>query len=241
VSPLADGDGLLLLHGAGARHMVWQPQLLAFPRAQAPDLPGREGGPPAGVDGYLDALRAGLAVAPRVVGGHSLGGAVALRWALRFPDDVRGLIVVGASGRMRVAPAWLDGIARGDDQAVEAFGACWFGPEADVRLREKSLALLRDTPRAVLLADLRAADGFDVRGDLRRIHVPALIIAGADDRLVPVHRARALHDALAASEFVRIEGAGHMVMLERPRETTAAMRAWLERLDRRRIDPEVQG
>ncbi|MDR7455761.1 MAG: alpha/beta hydrolase [Armatimonadota bacterium] len=227
---LADGEGLVFLHGAGGTPLVWQPQLLAFPRARAPELPGRAGGAPEGVDGYLDALRAALPPAARVVAGHSLGGAIALRWALRFPEEVRGLIVLGASGKMRVTPAWLDGIARGDPEAVEAFGACWFGPSADVRLREKSLALLRATPREVLLADLRAADAFDVREELGRVCAPALVIVGAADRLVPVERARALSDALPAAELVVIEGAGHMVMLERPRETTAAIRVWLARL-----------
>lgn len=231
MSRLVDGEGLLFLHGAGGTHLVWQPQLLAFPRARAPALPGRAGPPPEGVDGYLDALRAALPPAARVVAGHSLGGAIALRWALRFPLEVRGLIVVGASGRMRVAPAWLDGIARGDSEAVEAFGASWFGPAADPRVREKSLVLLRATPREVLLADLRAADAFDVRGELDRVRAPALVIVGAEDRLVPVERARSLADAVPGAELVVIEGAGHMVMLERPRETTAAIRAWLARFE----------
>jgi len=231
VSRLADGEGLLFLHGAGGTPLVWQPQLLAFPRARAPELPGRAGRAPEGVDGYLEALRAALPPAARVVAGHSLGGAIALRWALRFPREVRGLIVVGASGRMRVTPAWLDGIARGDPGAVEAFGACWFGPAADPRLREKSLALLRATPRDVLLADLRAADTFDVRGELDRVRAPALVVAGAEDRLVPVDRARALADALPGAELVVVERAGHMVMLERPCETTAAIRAWLARFE----------
>jgi pimeloyl-ACP methyl ester carboxylesterase len=231
-SRLADGEGLLLLHGAGARGLVWQQQVLAFPRAQAPDLPGRAGRAPAGVDGYLEALRAGLTPGPaRVVGGHSLGGAIAMAWAIRYPEEVRALILVGTGARLRVTPAWLEGIRSGNADIVGQFGAAWFGPQADQRLREKSLRLLRATPPDVLLADLAAADGFDVMGELARIAAPALVVCGADDRLTPPKYSRYLHEQIRGSHLVVVEGAGHMVMLEQPQATNQALRDFLVRLD----------
>lgn len=229
---LADGEGLLLLHGAGARSLVWQQQVLAFPRAQAPDLPGRAGRAPAGVDGYLEALRANLAPGlARVVCGHSLGGAIALAWALRYPEEVRALILMATGARLRVTPAWLEGIRRGAIDAVEQFGAAWFGPQADPRLREKSLRLLGATPPDVLLADLAAADGFDVMGELARIAAPTLIVCGADDRLTPPKYSQYLHERIRGSALVIVEGAGHMVMLEQPEATNQALRDFLLRLE----------
>lgn len=237
MSTLTNGDGLLFLHGAGGRGLVWQHQALAFPRARTPDLPGRAGRAPVGVDGYLEAIRAALAAdargtaSPRVVAGHSLGAAVALRWALRGLDDVRGLILIGAGAKMRVNPAWLAGIEKRDTSAIEEFGSWWFGPNADARLREKSLALLRATPPDVLLADLRAADGFDVMGDLGRLTLPVLILCGAEDRLTPVKFSRFLHEQIRDSELVVVEDAGHMVMLEQPSAINAAIARFLARLD----------
>jgi len=237
VSALTIGDGLLFLHGAGGRGLVWQHQALAFPRARTPDLPGRAGGTPSGVDGYLEAIRAALAAdvrgttRPRVIAGHSLGSAIALRWALRYPDDVRGVVLTGAGAKMRVNPAWLAGIEKRDTSAIEEFGSWWFDPNADARLREKSLALLRATPPDVLLADLRAADGFDVMDDLGRLTVPVVIICGADDRLTPVKYSRFLHEQIRDSELVIVEDAGHMVMLEQPKATNAAIARFLARLD----------
>lgn len=231
-SRLADGEGLLLLHGAGARSLVWQHQMLAFPRAEAPDLPGRAGRAPAGVGGYLEALRARLVPGPaRVVGGHSLGGAIALAWALRYPEEVSALILVGTGARLRVTPAWLQGIGGGEVDTIEQFGAAWFGPQADQRLREKSLRLLRATPPDVLLADLAAADGFDVMGELASIAAPALVVCGADDRLTPPKYSRYLHEQIRGSALVIAEGAGHMVMLEQPEATNQAFRDFLRRLD----------
>jgi pimeloyl-ACP methyl ester carboxylesterase len=231
VSALVLGDGLLFLHGAGGRGLVWQHQMLAFPRSRAPDLPGRAGAPPEGVDGYLEAIRGALPPARRVVAGHSLGAAIALRWALVYPGEVSGLILIGAGARMRVNPAWLDGVARGEASAVEEFGSCWFGPDADARLREKSLALLRATPPAVLLADLRAADGFDAMAAVDRLELPTLILCGAADRLTPVKFSRYLHDHIRGSALEIVDGAGHMVMLEQPQATNTAIRAFLQRLN----------
>lgn len=237
MSALTNGDGLLFLHGAGGRGLVWQHQALAFPRARTPDLPGRAGGAPPGVDGYLDAIREALAVEargsarPSVVAGHSLGSAIALLWALRYPDDVRGLLLLGAGAKTRVNPAWLAGIEKHDMSAIEEFGSSWFGPTADARLREKSLALLRATPPDVLLADLRAADGFDVMGDLGRLTVPAMIICGSADRLTPVKFSRFLHEQIRGSELVIVEDAGHMVMLEQPTAINTAIARFLTRLE----------
>lgn len=229
------GDGLLLLHGAGGRALAWQNQLLAFPRARAEDLPGRAGDTPRSVDGFLRALREApgqdAAHGPLILAGHSLGGAIALRWALVYPEEVRALVLMCTGARLRVAPRILEGIRAADPAAIEQFGAMWLGTNPPERLREKSLALLHAAPPAVLAADLEAADGFDVMSELDHLVLPVLVICGAEDRLTPVKYGRYLHERIAGSEMVVIERAGHMVMLEQPRAVNRAMRSFLERLD----------
>jgi pimeloyl-ACP methyl ester carboxylesterase len=180
------------------------------------------------LDGYLEPLRSTLRSEPRALAGHSFGAAIALRWALRYPDEVLSLVLIGAGARTRVNPAWLEGLAKGDPATVEEFGSWWFAPGAGARLREKSLVLLRTVPPEVLLADLRAADSFDVMSELSRLRLPVLIICGAEDRLTPVKYSRYLHDHIAGSKLEIIEHAGHMVMLEQPRATNAAIRVFLE-------------
>jgi pimeloyl-ACP methyl ester carboxylesterase len=230
VSALVDGQGLVFIHGAGSRGLVWQHQALAFPRARTPDLPGRAGGGPRSVEEFVETLRPALPDRPLVIAGHSLGGAIALWWALRHPEEVRGLILVGAGARTRVNPVWLDGIARKETSAIEEFGSWWFGPGAGARLRDRSLTLLRATPPDVLLADLSSADAFDVMADLDQLAAPALVLCGADDRLTPVKFSRYLHEHIRGSALEIIDGAGHMVMLEQPQAVNAAIRTFLKRL-----------
>ena len=116
---LAGGDGepLLLVHGLGGAAANWlalAPLLLPGRRLLVPDLPGHGGSAPLpaapSLNAYADRLGRLLdldGAAPAAVVGHSLGGAVALRLAIRRPEPVRGLVLAGrrASRRGRAARA----------------------------------------------------------------------------------------------------------------------------------------
>lgn len=234
---LERGEGLTFLHGAAGRGEVWQLQALAFPRAQTPDLAGREGGdPPASVAGHVAALRA-LLDASAVLAGHSLGGAVALQYALEGSPGLRGLILMGTGAGFPDAREWAGRLQESDrgrlqegDAALRALADRFFGPTAPPRLKEKSLALLRAMNGRVIVADVAAAAGFDVRDRLGGVLLPVLIIAGTEDRAVAPRQAEFLHAHLPRAELVWIEGAGHMMMLEQPQATNQAIRAFLQRL-----------
>lgn len=227
---LASGEGLVFMHGAGTRGEVWQLQALAFPLARTPDLAGRDGeGTPTSVAAHLASLRPSLAHAAVLVG-HSLGGAVALQYALESPSGLRGLILMGTGARFPEAQGWSAKLA-GGEAALAELADGFYGSAAPPRIREKSLALLRALDRRVLSADVRAAEAFDVRDRLGGLLTPALIVAGTEDRMVPPQQAEFLHAHLPRAELVWIEGAGHLVMLERPEETNQAIRAFLRQLD----------
>ncbi len=247
MTDLLQGENLLFLHGAGGRGLIWQQQLLAFPKSLAPDLPwhpgpsrpsgqstaGTLGATRWGVNRYLAAVRAyiGPAPAPRIIAGHSLGGAIALLWALTVPREVRGLILMATGARLRVSPVVLATLRADYNRGLEQLVALWFAPQANRRLKEKSQILLRAMAPEVLLAELRAADAFDVSAELGRINAPTLVICGSDDQVTPPEASRQLHKNIPGSRLVIIEGAGHMVMLEQPRATNDAIRTFLQGRD----------
>jgi pimeloyl-ACP methyl ester carboxylesterase len=231
----ASGQGLTLLHGAGARGDLWQLQALAFPRALTPELAGRDGvGTPTSIAGHLLSLGPVLDAAA-VLAGHSLGGAVALQYALGLPAGLRGVILIETGARFPEAKEWVRQPL--EEASLVALTDRSFGPAATPRLREKSLAILRALDPRVIRADFEAAASFDVRDRLGGMLLPALVIAGSADRMVAPRHAEFLSAHLPRAELVWIEGAGHMVMLEQPHAVNQAIRRFLERLKREESVP----
>jgi len=222
---------LILIHGAGGSHLYWPPRLRCLEGADvyALDLPGH--GVSAGrgrnsIAAYRDFLAAfmdTLSLEKAVLAGHSMGGAIALSFALTFPDRLEGMVLVSSGARLRVLPAILDGILGDFESTVELICKLAYGPEAPEELKEQGLKWLRQVPPRVLHGDFLSCDGFDVMDRLSEIQSPALVICGSEDKLTPPRYSIYLRDRIPRAQLVLVEGAGHMVMLERPEEVGRAM------------------
>jgi len=225
---------LVLIHGAGAVGQIWQNQLLAFPRAVAPDLPGHPAGMslstvPDMAAWVLDFLtQQGLERC--VLGGYSVGGAVVLETALSAPDRFRGLVLIATGARLRVRQEFFDLLAGDNDAAVEEVLRWWFAPAASPRVVERARMALRMVSPAVVHDDFWAANQFDAMDRVGEIRLPTLILCGEEDRLTPVKYSEYLHGRIAGSRLVVIPNAGHMVVLEQPRATNEAIAAFLRAL-----------
>lgn len=68
---------------------------------------------------------------------------------------------------------------------------------------------------------------FDARPWLPTLRLPALVVCGSADPIVPLAHARALHDGLAGSTFVVVDGAGHVPTTVEPPAVMAAVRRFL--------------
>jgi pimeloyl-ACP methyl ester carboxylesterase len=222
---------VVFIHGAGGTHQHWLYQVrdLAESSSYAMDLPGhgRSEGP--GRDtiaaygdwivAFLDALGLDLAV----LVGHSMGGGIALDVALRYPARVAGLGLVATGARLRVSPAILDGIRQDPEATVRLICDWAYGPEAPpemVRLGRRQIAA---TAVDVLYGDYAACDAFDVRDRLDLISVPTLVLCGTHDRMTPSKYAVYLRDNIAGASLRLVEGAGHMVMVEKPQAVARAL------------------
>ena len=233
--PVLPPQRLIFVHGAGGTSRGWDLQRLAFPEALAVDLPGRGGAGPAyrrieDSAAWLRAAGRAQGWFPAVLAGHSMGGAIALWSALSYPDDLVGLVLIATGARLRVAQAIREMLASDYPAAVDAIIARSLAPGADLRLARRFGEAMMAVPAEVTAADFQACDTFDVMGRLEEIRIPALVIAGREDQMTPPRYAEFLHAHLTRSRLAWVEGAGHMVHVERPREVNDAIRHFLDDL-----------
>ena len=253
------GPPVVLVHGLGGLASNWRlvaPLLAASRRVLVPELPGHGGSVPlprgATLDAFADAVLAvceleGAAPAPWV--GHSLGGAVALRAAVRRPDAVSGIVLAAGAGissstRRAEATLTLLGIVRpgrllGRHRArvsrsrlgrTVAFG--WWGVSDPAGL-EPDMAeafLAGPSQHADTATAARALVADDPRADLDRVRCPCLCLWGADDNWVPlgdgIEYARRLRAPLRV-----VAGCGHLLLWERPEVVARAVLGFLDSCD----------
>ncbi|MBI2215983.1 MAG: alpha/beta hydrolase [Candidatus Rokubacteria bacterium] len=235
----ATGQGpttLVLVHGSGGSSAVWAHQLSGLAdvaRVVAPDLPGHGrsgGGAPAAIDESVEIVRRlldALGLARAVVGGHSMGGAVAQAFALAHPDRVTGLVLVGTGARLKVLPSIFEALEKDYAAGVRLVTDLAVGPSASAELKDSIYRLTLATPYRVTAADFGACHVFDVIERLATITAPTLVVVGRDDQLTPPKYAEFLRTRIAGARLAVIPGAGHYVQLERPAETTAVLREFL--------------
>ena len=174
------------------------------------------------------------------IGGLSLGAIVAMALALRAPERVAGLFVASANAKAPTEvqrASWRRWLARLDagasprDLQADILGVLLSPQAAADRpdLVARTLRMGAETPPDALAAQLRLqATRVDLRGGLRRLAVPVLVVTATDDALCPP----AFHDEILAAvghgDRVSVD-AGHLSSLERPGDVGAAVRAWRER------------
>lgn len=229
---------VVFIHGAGGTHQHWLYQVRDLPRSvtYAIDLPGH--GQSAGpgctdISAYGDWLVAFLDAAglDRVVlVGHSMGGGIALDTALRSPSRVAGLGLIATGARLRVTPALFDALNYDPQAAVKLLCDWVFGTEASPELVRQAVRQMAATPVEVFYGDFVACNAFNVMDRLGQIAVPTLVLCGTQDNLTPLKYSVYLRDHIAGATLHLLEGAGHMVMLERPEAVAQALQAFLNTL-----------
>lgn len=160
-----------------------------------------------------------------VLAGHSFGGAIALMYALKYPQDLKGIIVIGSGARLRVHPEFLasceeaiKGDARKWHEVIEAM--CHSTPE---NYKRKVVGKQKAIGPAVMLNDFLCCDKFDIMDRVHEIRLPALIICGELDVMTPVKYANYLGARIANSRVVIVPQAGHFVLAEKPEVVNKAI------------------
>ena len=231
------------LHGAGMDHTAWALHDRWFAHhghnVLAPDLPGhgRSGGKPLPTiadmaDWTAALLDAAGASSARLIG-HSMGSLIALEMAARYPAKVSSLALIGTAAAMTVGPDLLKAAEANDRAAIDMVSIWGLGHQAELGgslapglwMHGGAQRVLEQCRDGVLFSDLAACNAYqNAVAAAATVKVPVTLVLGERDMMTPAKAGKALAAALPSSRTVVLEGAGHMMMAERPDELLAALR-----------------
>lgn len=263
-----DAPAIVLLHGSNADLHTWQPwvdrlkaryRVIRFDQrghgltGAAPDGDYARAAFSADVGRVADTL----GLERFVLGGNSMGGGIALDYALAHPERLAGVVLVDAAGAPQLEKA------RGNigfTIARTPFLGSLMGQITPRSLIEKSLRqsvsnqaivtpaavdryweLLRyPGNRAATMARFSAKPQPFAPADLARLRVPTLIIWGAQDSLIPLSSGKWLASHIPGARIEVLPAIGHIPMEEAPDASAGILREWLDGIATNRAEPPAR-
>ena len=244
-----DLPALVFLHGIGGAARGWRNQLQFFSdryRAVAWDMPGYGGSVPlqavsiASLAAALkDFLKAAGANKPVIVG-HSIGGMIVQQLLANEPQIASAVVLAQTSPAFgKAGGEWqktfietrLGPLDRGESVAsmaprlVQELVGENPDPAGVALACDCMAAVSSDTYRAMMMSMI----GFDMRGALKEISVPTLLLSGTKDNNSPAPMVKKTATFVPGSTYVELEGVGHLANLERPAEFNEAIANFLFR------------
>ena len=255
---------IILLHGSNASLHTFEPWVTRLEdkfRVVTIDLPGHglTGAIPS--DNYsrdtmvqvVNELANKLGLEHFVIGGNSMGGSIALRYALDHPKKITGLVLIDSSGFMRRRSQ------NDDSQGVLAFRLLknpWFRAIGEVMdpyyfvsqgleaafhqqavvteamvMRYYDLALREGTRKATMKRFSATEDKKYQAQDLARINVPTLLMWGKEDTIIPFAFASGYETLIPGISTAYYDGVGHIPMEEVPEISAADLIAFMEKIN----------
>lgn len=249
----ADRLTALMVHGFPFNSAIWQLQkedLINFARMIAPDLRGHGQsdnitGPYTMkllADDCMDLMGHLGVAAPFVVGGLSMGGYITFEAYRRYKELIGGLVLTSTragadseAGKANRNKAIESIQANGVEPFVDEMLPKLFAPQ-NYEEQEDIVDFVREVMLETSVEGMVGAlaamrDRPDSTATLSQIDVPTLIIHGADDQIVPVFEAEAMHKAIPHSRLVILQDAGHLPNLEQPDAFNDALIDFLEEVE----------
>ena len=238
---------LIFLHGIGGAARAWRGQIEAFSdryRAMAWDMPGYGGSAPlpavsmATLAEALQHFLREVGAAKPILVGHSIGGMIVQQWLTRYPEIAAAIVLAQTSPafgktdgdwQKEFIGARLGPLDRGETMASLAPTLVkeLVGDNPDVRGMELARDCMAAVPEASYRASMLALLGFDQRSALKNIAVPTLVLSGSRDKNAPAPMMAKMATYIPSATYVELEGAGHLVNLERPAAFNAALDSFL--------------
>ncbi len=243
------GTSVILIHGIGAsaeiwmhniealaeQHRVYVPDVVGFGHSDKPAVPYS----PSCMANFINDFMAALNIESASLVGLSLGGGIALQYALQFPDKVEKLVLVDSAGlgkeatitlRLATLPLIGELLTRPNRKGLARyFKQLVYDPALitdDLIELYYNFSSLPGAQKA-FLAVLRAictirggrADVLDpVMKNLGTITAPTLIVWGKQDRILPVKHGYFARENLPDARLHIFDPCGHMPNFERPED-----------------------
>ena len=189
-----------------------------------------------------------MGIQKSVIGGQSLGGTVALEFALDFPERTAGLVLIDSGGYSRrvklgafnplrypLTNAILMSFSSYPAIVKSFFAYIYHDPAPfarDTALVKQACDINRTPNARDAFYWMQHGLDFDFAipdvSRIKSVAVPTLIVWGREDRIVDVRTAARFHQDIAGSQLVVIDDAGHMVHEEKPDAVDHAITSFLD-------------
>ena len=247
------GEPVVLLHGIFAEKDHWVDfarPLTGRYRVIAPDLPGfgESGRLPDQAYDYatqtarLKTLLDGLGLGRVHLAGNSMGGTLAALFALRYPERVASVALVGAPHGIKTPrPSVMDGWIDAGKTPLVVHDAAQFAQMMDLLFTQRPFLpypilqaaqaeAVRDAPSNTRLWKEQLKDRYLLDAQIGALQQPTLVLWGADDRLFDASGADVLRSHLKNPHIQVLPGVGHLPMMEAPQATAQAYLRFLDEL-----------
>ena len=220
-----DKNALVFLHGWGSQAMHFKKTLEKCGGALAIDLPGfgksetpNSAWSLSDYANFFKEFLKKLDIKNPVVAGHSFGGSIGIKYCSEH-HDVKKLILIGSAGiRGKNAKKYIYLVM------AKIFGALLSLPV--IRIFKKSIRRLfykaidsEDYVSAGQLSDTyKKIINEDIRGDMKKISVPVVLIWGENDKETPLEDGKLMRDIIADAKLHVISNAGHYAFLDNEKE-----------------------
>lgn len=245
------GDPLLLVPGFASGAWSWEQQAEELSRdftvitfdPRGVSRSAVDDGAAVSIDTIADdiaELLQKLNIAKANVLGISFGGFVAQEFALKYPERLGKLVLATTSfgGVNHVAPsievlsAFAPTVGLNNRDRIRPYITMAFTPEFAAKMPDAvdRFCKLREgnpVPEAAYMQQLSSAMSFDAESQLGNVSAETLVLTGDRDMVVPMQNSINLANAIPNARLVIIEGAGHMVFVERAAAFNSVVREFL--------------
>lgn len=218
------GVPVLLIHGLGADHQMWQAQIARYPAEGffviVPDMRGHGESSKSGTFSLQDCARdlsellAKLELPQASVVGVSMGGLIAQQFACDYPEKVERLVIVDSfSGVTSLAErfnAWLASflLAILPQSLQTKLLVTTYGKMGKPEVASYFEAQAARMDPAMLRQARKAVNGFDIFDRLHEVRGPALVLVGDGFGQTAINMAQKTADAIPGSTFTVLEEGG---------------------------------